>query len=104
MPSRRVFLRIGVGVGALLTCAPLLGVAATFLGMSRAFRVLGQSGIDDPHALSSAVATTMLAAASGIVIFPGGVALLGVCLWLLRRQRGAGPPPLPRFPEGSRNT
>ncbi len=99
MQSQRVFLRLGMAVGGVITGAALLSLCWTVLGMWRAFHVLGQNGISDPHGLASTIATTLLATASGVFLLPGGLALLVVCSLLLRRLRSTGPPPLPRFLE-----
>ncbi len=99
MRSPRFFLRVGVVVGALLLCTPLLGIA----GIMRALDTLRQSGIGDPRSLSGAIAETMLMTASGFILFPAGIVLLIVCLWQLRRLRTSGPPPLPRFLANSEN-
>ncbi len=99
MHSRRVFLRLGVAVGALLTCAPLLGL----LGLIRVFGALGKSGISDPRQLSHAVAETLFTTAGGLCLLPFGIVLVVICLSLLKRPRIPVPPPLPRFPENFGN-
>ena len=99
--TRRGFLRAGAVLGALLTCAPVLGMIGSMLGMSRALHTLGKNGISDPHELSRNVAQTMMLTAGGLALFPCGIVLLTVCIVLLRRSRGAAPPPLPRFLEGA---
>ena len=99
--TRRGFLRVGAVLGALLTCAPVLGIFGAMLGMTRAFRALDTSGISDPHALSQGIARTMMITAGGIALLPCGIVLLLVCVLLLKRSSGSEPPPLPRFAEGS---
>ena len=103
MQNRRAFLWLGVTVGAVMIGAAILGVLGTFFGIGWASRVLGASGISDPHKLSNAIAGTMLAAAASVVLLPGGGILLAVCLSLLLRSPRTGPPPLPRFVEKIEN-
>lgn len=99
MFSPRFFLWLGVAAGSLLTCAPLLGFAGAMLRMLQASGTLGDAGISDPRLLSRAVGETLLMTAGGLFLFPFGIALLVICLSLLKRERGSQPPPLPRFPE-----
>ena len=104
MRSPRFFLRVGAVIGALFTCAPLLGLAGTMLGVNRTLAMLGKSGISDPRHLSNAVGEMMLMIAGGFLLFPAGIVLLIICLWAVAtlahpRDRR----PLPRFPENSEN-
>ena len=103
MLARRHVLWLGMAVGALLTCAPVLGMFGTLFGMSQALNTLRQSGIGDPRQLATAIAGMLLATAGSFALFPVGIVLLVVCGLLLRRSRRSGPPPLPRFPENMEN-
>lgn len=103
MQSQRVILRTGVVIGAVITGGALLSLCWTVAGMVRAFRLLGQNGISDPHALANTVAGTMVATVGGLFLLPAGVVLVVVCSVLLGRQRDAKPPPLPQVIENSPN-
>lgn len=95
MRTRRLFLRAGLVVGALLTCAPLFGILGTMVGMARAFRTLGDSGIGDPRSLAGALGETLSVSAGTLALFPIGLVLLIVCGRLLQQSRQPKPPPLP---------
>jgi len=57
-------------ISGLVLCfgAPLTGFLITVLGMIGAFNTLGQSGISDPKALSTHIASALVATMSGIVV------------------------------------
>ena len=52
----------------IITIAPLMGLLGTILGMMGSFRVLTQSGVDDPYSITGGIAEALIATATGIVI------------------------------------
>lgn len=97
--AKRRWLKAGIILGALLTASPLVGLAGTIWGMSRAFAALGSSGIGDPSALSVAIGDVLVSTVAGVLLMPVGLALLIPCVIVLRRVDSAPvpsvPPPLP---------
>ena len=87
-------------MGSLLTLAPVLGVAGTVFGMTKAFSALGQSGIADPRALAASIGTVLAYTAAGLVLLLVGLVVLLTSLVLLLRLPKAVPPPLPGTAEG----
>jgi biopolymer transport protein ExbB len=57
----------------MITVAPLLGIFGTVLGIISSFDLLGQSGIDDPRAVTGGIAQALITTASGL-----GIAILSV--------------------------
>ncbi|HJT22985.1 MAG TPA: MotA/TolQ/ExbB proton channel family protein [bacterium] len=51
-----------------ITIAPLLGLLGTILGMMGSFKVLTQSGVDDPYSITGGIAEALIATATGLVI------------------------------------
>jgi len=56
-----------------VTCAPLLGLVGTILGIIDTFAVLSSSGISDPAGVSRGIGTALYATALGISIALGGL-------------------------------
>ncbi|MGH7738589.1 MAG: MotA/TolQ/ExbB proton channel family protein [bacterium] len=52
----------------IITIAPLMGLLGTILGMMGSFKVLTQSGVDDPYSITGGIAEALIATATGIVI------------------------------------
>jgi biopolymer transport protein ExbB len=57
----------------IITIAPLMGLLGTIIGMMGSFKVLTQSGVDDPYSITGGIAEALIATATGLV-----VALIGV--------------------------
>lgn len=57
----------------MITVAPLLGIFGTVLGIISSFDLLGQSGIEDPRAVTGGIAQALITTASGL-----GIAILSV--------------------------
>lgn len=57
----------------IITIAPLMGLLGTIIGMMGSFKVLTQSGVDDPYSITGGIAEALIATATGLVI-----ALMGV--------------------------
>ena len=51
-----------------ITLAPLLGILGTVLGIIESFDLLGQSGIQDPKAVTSGIAQALITTAAGLVV------------------------------------
>lgn len=51
-----------------ITIAPLMGLLGTILGMMGSFKVLTQSGVDDPYSITGGIAEALVATATGLVI------------------------------------
>lgn len=49
-------------------CTPMIGLVGTVVGMIKAFKVLGSSGIGDPSQLSAAIGEVLVATAAGLFI------------------------------------
>ncbi|MES2941644.1 MAG: MotA/TolQ/ExbB proton channel family protein [Pseudomonadota bacterium] len=56
-----------------VTCAPLLGLVGTILGIIDTFAVLATSGISDPSGVSKGIGTALYATALGISVALGGL-------------------------------
>jgi hypothetical protein len=82
---------LGAIVGGLLALGPLYGV----FGMMRAIAILGQRGVSDPRAMSSAIGEVLLGTAGGLLVWPLGAALCAYCIVQLLKGPKQ-PPPLPR--------
>lgn len=95
MKRKRRLLIVGMVVGGLLTLAPVLGLAGTVLGMTRAFNTLGSSGTGDPQALSQDISVVLVSTATGVILLPVGIVLFTTSLVFFLRQRRSCPPPLP---------
>lgn len=52
----------------MITAAPLLGILGTVIGIIHSFDMLGQAGIQDPHAVTSGIAQALLTTAAGLLI------------------------------------
>jgi biopolymer transport protein ExbB len=52
----------------IVTLSPLLGLLGTVTGMIAAFGVIGQSGMNSPHAITGGVAEALIATAGGLGI------------------------------------
>jgi biopolymer transport protein ExbB/TolQ len=95
---KRSLLMAGIIVGALLMVSPVVGLMGTVFGMTRAFSVLGSSGVKDPQALSDSIGTTLVSRAVGFFLFPVGIVMFTLSLIFYLRLRYSSPPPLPRPP------
>ena len=62
LKSRNAYLSV-IGV-----IAPMVGLLGTVIGMMKAFKTLGESGVSDPRALASAIGEVLMATASGLFI------------------------------------
>ena len=82
---------MGSIVGVLVTLSPML---YTVFGMMRAFAVLAGKGVQDPHALSSAIGEVLVGSAALFVAMPLGAMLAAYCITKLLNAR-KGPPALP---------
>ncbi len=51
-----------------ITIAPLMGLLGTIIGMMGSFKVLTQSGVDDPYSITGGIAEALVATATGLVI------------------------------------
>ncbi len=51
-----------------VTIAPLMGLLGTIIGMMGSFKVLTQSGVDDPYSITGGIAEALIATATGLVI------------------------------------
>jgi len=51
-----------------ITIAPLMGLLGTIIGMMDSFKVLTQSGVDDPYSITGGIAEALIATATGLVI------------------------------------
>jgi len=100
MKRNRRLLIFGIVIGSLLTLAPVLGVAGTVFGMTKAFSTLGQSGIADPRALAASIGTALVYTAVGLVLLVVGLVVLITSLVLFVRLPKEAPPPLPGRAEG----
>lgn len=87
----------GVLLGSLMCLAPFAGVFATALGMTRAFAVLGSSGIADSQALAAGVGNALFATVIGLVVGIVGFLLLVVSIvgLVVTHAPVPAPPPLP---------
>ncbi|HTC21508.1 MAG TPA: MotA/TolQ/ExbB proton channel family protein [bacterium] len=51
-----------------ITIAPLMGLLGTIIGMMGSFKVLTQSGVDDPYSITGGIAEALIATATGLVV------------------------------------
>lgn len=98
MNAKRKWLLSGSVLGGLLTLGPFLGILGTVFGIQRAFKQLGHSGIQDPHALSSSIGEALVSTSAGLIVCPLGMILFGLSLYGFFHQPPANtvPPPLPK--------
>jgi len=85
----------GIVCGGLLTLSPLWGLLLTVFSMSRAFAMLGKTGISDPRQLALAVGHSLMATTIGIILCPVGLLVLALSIYFLNRKTDPTPPPLP---------
>ena len=52
----------------IITMAPLLGILGTVLGIIQSFDLLGQSGIQDPKAVTGGIAQALITTAAGLSV------------------------------------
>ena len=52
----------------IITLAPLLGILGTVLGIISSFELLGDSGIEDPKAVTGGIAQALITTAAGLSI------------------------------------
>jgi uncharacterized membrane protein (UPF0136 family) len=100
MTSSRPKLIAGVIVGCVLTLAPIFGLAASVVGLIRAFDALKHgSGIGSVHAreLSASIGAAVLPMVISLIIFVIGAVILFASLVPLIRSRikPVEPPPVP---------
>ncbi|MFD0895994.1 MotA/TolQ/ExbB proton channel family protein [Luteolibacter ambystomatis] len=86
-PRKPGWAKAGVIVGAVFMLAPVLGAVGTANRMSEAFKVLGSSGIGDPHALGEKIGEVLIVAIVGFGLFPVGIIVLVVSLLKLRKYQ-----------------
>jgi len=55
-------------IDTVITAAPLMGLLGTITGMMASFRVLSESGVNEPNAITGGVAEALIATATGLVI------------------------------------
>jgi biopolymer transport protein ExbB len=51
-----------------ITIAPLMGLLGTIIGMMGSFKVLTQSGVDDPYSITGGIAEALIATATGLIV------------------------------------
>ena len=51
-----------------ITIAPLMGLLGTIMGMMGSFKVLTNSGMNDPYSITGGIAEALIATATGLVI------------------------------------
>ena len=84
---RRVFATVAVWLYA----APLLGIAGTLFGMSRAYRTLAQPGGATPEALAGDIGFAMVSTAIGLGLGFVGLVMVLINLRVYKdRDRGFG--------------
>ena len=96
-PQRKTKRRLAIArmiVGILLTLAPVFGLLATVLGMSRAFDALGATGIADPKTLSDSIGMSLVSTAMGVFLLPTGIIILTPSIVFFLRLRPPDQPPL----------
>ena len=71
--------------GLLLLISPLIAFFGTAYGMHRSFDTLGNSGIQDPKALSGNIGLVLHISAAGLVGFVCGIVILAVSIVLFIR-------------------
>jgi len=52
----------------IITMAPLLGILGTVMGIIESFDLLGQSGIEDPKAVTGGIAQALITTAAGLTV------------------------------------
>lgn len=52
----------------IITVAPLLGILGTVTGIINSFQVLGESGIENPQAVTKGIAEALITTAAGLII------------------------------------
>ena len=52
----------------IITMAPLLGILGTVLGIIQSFDLLGNSGIEDPKAVTGGIAQALITTAAGLTV------------------------------------
>ena len=70
----------------IITMAPLLGILGTVLGIIESFDILGQSGIQDPKAVTGGIAQALITTAAGLSV---ALATLVPFNWLTARVERA---------------
>ena len=60
--------RFMVGLDTIITIAPLLGILGTVLGIITSFDVLGNTGIENPRAVTGGIAQALITTATGLCI------------------------------------
>ncbi len=69
--AQRAIERMKLGLNVLdtiITLAPLLGILGTVLGIIESFDFLGQSGIEDPRAVTGGIAQALITTAAGLSV------------------------------------
>lgn len=52
----------------IITMAPLLGILGTVIGIIQSFESLGQTGVEDPKAVTGGIAVALITTAAGLII------------------------------------
>jgi hypothetical protein len=81
VPQRGAFI---AKLGAWLQVAPVLGIIATMFGMSKAFKVLAESGAGDPAKLSAAIGDVLVYTIIAITVAFAGLVLVTVAITVCR--------------------
>ncbi|RYD62626.1 MAG: hypothetical protein EOP83_14110 [Verrucomicrobiaceae bacterium] len=86
--ARRLFWKRALWGSALLTIIPpLIGIAMTVTGMTRAFNELESAGGGDSEQLSTHVGTALIGTAIGLLVGLVGLILLVISIMGYRRSR-----------------
>lgn len=80
MKTKRTLLIVGIIAGAVMMLSPFIGLMGTVLGMQKAFRVLGSSGVADPEVLSGAMGEVLISTFAGIIVAIPGIILFISCI------------------------
>jgi biopolymer transport protein ExbB len=82
LAERALMTRYLAILDTVITLSPLLGLLGTVTGMIRAFGIMAQEGMNQPHAITGGVAEALIATAAGLAI---AIAALVPYNYFLRR-------------------